>query len=75
MRPLRESLGLTLIRHPSDGDAFVDGRFLPLKPVLDVFARIRRQAAARLGAGRGDRPVEEFLGGFVAAEGSSPATT
>src|SRR4051812_49404112 len=72
MRELCESLGLTLIRHPSDGDAFVDGQFLPLKPVLDVFARIRQQAAAHLAAGRADRPVEEFLEAFVATDQSLP---
>src|SRR4051794_10359319 len=73
MRELSESLGLTLVRHPSDGDAFVDGQFLPLQPVLEVFARIRRQAADHLAAGRGDQPVEEFLAGFVAADRLLPA--
>src|SRR5689334_13564744 len=55
MRELCESLGLSLIRHPSDGDAFVDGRFLPLQPVLEVFAQVRREAAAYLQAGHDDR--------------------
>jgi monoamine oxidase len=73
MRQFCESLGLTLIRHPSDGDAFVDGKFVPLKPVLEVFARIRQRAAAHLAAGRGDRPVEEFLEDFVATDRSLPA--
>jgi polyamine oxidase len=73
MRELCESLGLTLIRHPSDGDAFVDGEFLPLKPILEVFARIRRRAADHLAAGRGDRPVDEFLNDFVASERDLPA--
>ena len=72
MRQLAESLGLTLIRHPSDGDAFVDGQFLPLKPVLDVFARIRRRAAEQLAAGHADRSVESFLEAFVATEPDLP---
>jgi monoamine oxidase len=73
MRQLGESLGLTLIRHPSDGDAFVDGRFVPLKPVLDVFGRIRRRAAERIAAGYRDQSVEEFLESFVAEEPDLPS--
>ena len=72
MREVCESLGLTLIRHPSDGDAFVDGQFLPLKPVLEAFARIRHQAADHLAAGRGDLPVEEFLAEFAASDRAIP---
>jgi monoamine oxidase len=72
MRELCESLGLTVHRHPSDGDAFVDGQFLPLKPVLEVFARIRRRAAEHLATGHGDRPVEAFLQEFIAADPSLP---
>lgn len=72
MREVCESLGLTLIRHPSDGDAFVDGQFLPLQPILETFARIRKRAADHLAAGRGDRPVEEFLADFVATDRSLP---
>src|SRR6516225_3671277 len=34
MKRLCESLGLTLIRHPSDGAAFVDQEFRPLLPIL-----------------------------------------
>jgi monoamine oxidase len=68
MRELCESLGLTLVRHPSDGDAFVDGQFLPLKPVLEVFARIRQRASEHLAAGRGDLPVEEFLSEFAESD-------
>jgi monoamine oxidase len=69
---LCESLGLTLIRHPSDGDAFVDREFLPLKPVLEVFARIRRRAAEQIAAGHADQSVEEFLEAFVASEPDLP---
>jgi monoamine oxidase len=61
MRHLCESLGLTLIKHPSDGAAFVDGEFLPLLPILQVFTSIREQAAAHLAAGKDDSSVEEFL--------------
>jgi monoamine oxidase len=72
MREVCESLGLTLVRHPSDGDAFVDGQFLPLQPILATFTRIRQRATDHLAAGRGDRPVEEFLADFVAADRSLP---
>ncbi len=61
MKQLCESLGLTLIKHPSDGAAFVDNEFLPLVPILQAFKRIREQAAAHLAAGKDDRSVEEFL--------------
>src|SRR6516164_8368597 len=44
MKQLCESLGLTLIRHPSDGAAFVDKELLPLLPVLEVLKQIRIQA-------------------------------
>src|SRR5215831_5324619 len=37
MKQLCESIGLTLIRHPSDGAMFVDKEFLPLLPILEVF--------------------------------------
>src|SRR5215475_6306604 len=40
MKELCESLGLTLIKHPSDGDAFVDKQLHPLMPILEVFKRI-----------------------------------
>jgi len=72
MQEVCDSLGLTLVRHPSDGDAFVDASFRPLQPILAAFAGIRREAAAHLAAGRGDRPVEEFLADFVAADRSLP---
>jgi polyamine oxidase len=72
MREVCESLGLTLVRHPSDGDAFVDGQFLPLQPILETFTRIRRQAADHLAAGRSDLSVEAFLAEFVAADRSLP---
>jgi monoamine oxidase len=61
MKQVCESLGLTLIKHPSDGVAFVDREFLPLLPILHVFKSIRAQAAAHLASGKDDRSVEEFL--------------
>jgi monoamine oxidase len=61
MKQLCESLGLTLIKHPSDGCAFVDGEFLPLLPALEVFTSLREQAAAHLAAGQADRSIEAFL--------------
>src|SRR5262249_42422155 len=67
-----ESLARTLIRHPSDGDAFGDAQFPPPQPIIEPFARIRQRATDRLAAGRGDRPVEEFLADFVAADRSLP---
>ncbi|HEV8062329.1 MAG TPA: NAD(P)/FAD-dependent oxidoreductase [Gemmataceae bacterium] len=61
MRQLCESLGLSLIKHPSDGVAFVDKQFLPLQPILQVFKTIRDRAAAYLASGKVDSSVEEFL--------------
>jgi polyamine oxidase len=61
MKELCESLGLTLIKHPSDGAVFVDHQFLPLLPILQMFKSIREQAAAYLAAGKDDRSVEGFL--------------
>jgi phytoene dehydrogenase-like protein len=61
MKGLCESLGLTLVRHPSDGAAFVDKKFLPLLPILRGFKTIRERAAAHLAAGKEDCSVEEFL--------------
>jgi protoporphyrinogen oxidase len=61
MKGLCESLGLTLVRHPSDGVAFVDNKFLPLVPILHGFKAIRERAAAHLAAGKEDCSVEEFL--------------
>jgi polyamine oxidase len=61
MKQLCESLGLTLIKHGSDGVAFVDKEFLPLLPILHVFKSIREQAAAHLASGKDDRSVEQFL--------------
>jgi monoamine oxidase len=60
-KQLCESLGLTLIKHPSDGAAYVDKEFLPLLPILQVFKTVREQAAAHLAAGKDDRSVAEFL--------------
>jgi monoamine oxidase len=61
MKQLCESLGLTLIKHPSDGYAWVDDEFLPLMPILQVFESVREQAAAHLASGKRDRPVDAFL--------------
>jgi monoamine oxidase len=61
MKQLCESLGLTLIKHPSDGVAFVDKEFLPLLPILHVFKSIREQAAAHLASGKEDSSVGEFV--------------
>ncbi len=61
MKGLCESLGLTLIRHPSDGVVFADGQFLPLMPLLEALGGLREQAAAHLASGQDDRSVEEFL--------------
>jgi polyamine oxidase len=64
MKRVCESLGLTLVPHPSDGHAFVDGEFHPLLPVLGVFKLIREEAATCLAAGKGDITVSAFLGSF-----------
>jgi polyamine oxidase len=61
MKQLCEAIGLTLIKHPSDGAAFVDKQFLPLLPILEVFKQIREQAATYLASGKDDRSVLEFL--------------
>ena len=61
MKNLCESLGLTLIKHPSDGTAFLDKAFLPLLPILQAFKSIRERAAAHLASGKEDSSVEKFL--------------
>src|SRR5262249_55246447 len=61
MRRLCESLGLTLVRHPSDGVVFADGALLPLLPLLEVLQGVREQATAHLASGEDDRSVAEFL--------------
>jgi monoamine oxidase len=61
MRSLCQSLGLTLVKHPSDGVVFVDRGFLPLLPLLHMLQDIREQAAAHLASGEDDRSVAEFL--------------
>jgi polyamine oxidase len=61
MKQLCESLGLTLIKHPSDGAAFVDQEFLPLLPILHAFKSIRERAAAHIASGKDDSSVEQFL--------------
>jgi monoamine oxidase len=72
MKELCESLGLTLVKHPSDGDAFVDSQFHPLMPILDVFKRIRHEAAIHLAKGKDNRSVEEFLDSFIHNEKHFP---
>jgi monoamine oxidase len=61
MKQLCQALGLTLIKHPADGVAFVDQAFLPLLPILQAFHRLRERAAAHLASGKDDIPVEEFV--------------
>ncbi len=61
MKELCESLGLTLIKHPSDGVAFIDKELHPLLPILRAFKSIREQAAAYLASGKNDSSVEEFV--------------
>jgi monoamine oxidase len=72
MKQLCESLGLTLIKHPSDGVAFVDKEFLPLLPILQVFKSVREQAAAYLASGKDDSSVEEFLASLKHGERELP---
>ncbi len=72
MKQLCESLGLTLIKHPSDGVAYVDKEFLPLLPILQVFKSIREEAAAYLASGKDDRSVAEFLASLEHADGKLP---
>jgi monoamine oxidase len=72
MKQLCEALGLTLIKHPSDGAAFVDNELLPLLPILHVFKSIRERAAAHLAAGKDDRSVEEFLTALAHADRDLP---
>jgi len=72
MKQVCESLGLTLVRHPSDGDAFVDGQLHPLLPILEVFKSIRHRAAEHLASGKEDLSVEEFLEAFTRVEKRLP---
>lgn len=72
MKELCASLGLTLIKHPSDGVAFVDQQFLPLLPILQVFKTIRERAATYLASGKDDRSVEDFLASFFVDGGGLP---
>jgi monoamine oxidase len=72
MKQLCESLGLTLIKHPSDGAAFVDKEFLPLLPILHVFKSIREQAAAHLASGKADSSVEKFLASLAHGDRDLP---
>jgi monoamine oxidase len=75
MRRLCESLGLTLIKHPSDGVAFVDGEFLPLLPILHLFKSIREEAASYLALGNDDRSVEGFLTSLEHGDRLPPGVT
>jgi monoamine oxidase len=72
MKQLCKSLGLTLIKHPSDGAAFVDQKFLPLLPILQVVKGIREQAAAHLASGKEDCSVEEFIASAAHGGGNHP---
>jgi monoamine oxidase len=72
MKQLCESLGLTLIKHPSDGAAFADKAFLPLLPILQVFRSIREQAAAHLASVKEDSSVAEFLASLEYGERDFP---
>jgi len=72
MKNLCEELGLTLIRHPSDGVAFVDGELYPLLPILQVLQRVRERAGAHLATGSADRTVEEFLTALGEEHGALP---
>jgi monoamine oxidase len=72
MKQLCESLGLTLIRHPSSGVAFVDQAFHPLLPILQVVKSIRERAAAHLASGKEDVSVEEFVASLAQESGDLP---
>jgi monoamine oxidase len=72
MKQLCESLGLRLIKHPSDGAAFVEQEFLPLLPILQVVKGIREQATAHLASGKEDRSVEEFVAALAHGGGDLP---
>jgi monoamine oxidase len=72
MKQLCESLGLTLVPHPSDGNAFVDKEFHPLLPILAVFQGLRAAAAAHLAAGKEDGTVEHFVESFRRQHASLP---
>jgi monoamine oxidase len=72
MKRLCESLGLTLIKHPSDGAAFVDREFLPLLPIVHAFKAIRERAAAHLASGKDDRSVVGFLASLERGDGHLP---
>jgi polyamine oxidase len=61
MKQLCGSLGLTLIKHPSDGAAFADKQFLPLLPILQALNSIRALAARYLASGKDDRSIADFV--------------
>lgn len=72
MKQLCESLGLALIKHPSDGAAFADNKLLPLLPILEACKSIRAQAAAHLAAGKEDSSVAEFFASMDHWQGVLP---
>jgi len=74
MKQLCESLGLTLIKHPSDGVVFVDEQFLPLLPILELLKELRAEASAHLASGKEDRSFEEFLAAHARRHRHLPPT-
>jgi monoamine oxidase len=73
MKQLCESLGLTLHKHPSDGVAYVDKELIALLPILQVFRRLREQAAAHLSSGKEDSSVEAFVAALAQEKQDWPA--
>ncbi len=61
MLELVQTLGLTPIRHPSDGLAYIDGEFHPLLPLLTILDDIRERARAYLSCGGKDVTIERFI--------------
>jgi polyamine oxidase len=72
MKTLCEKLGLTLIKHPSDGVAFVDGELHPLLPILQVLQRVRERAGSYLASGSADQTVEDFLASLAQEQKELP---
>jgi monoamine oxidase len=61
MTQVCQRLGLSLIKHPSDGMVFLDGELRPLLPILQALKQIRERAASHLASGELDCSVEEFI--------------
>ena len=61
MRELVQTVGLTPIKHPSDGLAYIDGEFHPLLPLLDILSDIHARAKAHLSGGGKDVTIERFI--------------